>query len=77
MGDEKKRPGRPKVDERNRVYTGLRIPEDVHTALVEAARERGFSTNYLAVRAIEDFLARLIPVEELRLTRGPKEIEHG
>lgn len=40
-------------------------------SLREEAEARGVSTvNWLLTRAVEDFLERLIPAEELRLTRS-------
>ena len=60
---------RPKIHKEKRVTTAIRVPERLHEQLVQAAQERDLSVNYLVVRAIEDFLERLIPAEELRLTR--------
>jgi len=34
-----------------------------------AADERGVGVNFLAVKALEDFLDHLVPVDELVLTR--------
>jgi hypothetical protein len=42
----------------------------LHRRLTEAARDRHLAVNYLVVLAIEEFLDRLIPAEELRLTRS-------
>lgn len=47
----------------------IRLPEDVHERLRVAAEERDLSMNYLAHRAIVQFLDRLIPVDEWKLTR--------
>jgi predicted HicB family RNase H-like nuclease len=52
-----------------RIQTQFRIPKDVHERLTKAAKERELSVNYIAVKAIEEFLGRLIPVEEFKLTR--------
>ncbi len=60
---------RPKVHKENRVTTAIRVPERLHSKLARAAEERDLSVNYLVVRAIEDFMDRLIPAEELKLTR--------
>lgn len=54
---------------RQRTSTAIRFPADTHAALVEAARERDLSVNYLVVKAVQDFLPRLIPVDELTLVR--------
>jgi len=61
---------RPKVHKENRVTTAIRVPEHLHGQLAQAAEERDLSVNYLVVRAIEDFLERLIPAEEMKLTRS-------
>jgi len=57
------------ADAGNRSATAIRFPEDVHERLRVAAEERHFSINFLVVRAVEDFLDRLIPADELKLTR--------
>lgn len=41
----------------------------VRDRLAEAAEERGLSVNFLVNRAVEQFLDRLLPVAEFRLTR--------
>ena len=56
----------PKKD---RTATAIRFPEELHERLRAAAEEREFSINYLVVKAVEDFLGRLIPANELRLTK--------
>lgn len=61
MATERKRP--------ERFNTAIRFPPELHERLSVAAEEQGLSMNYLVVKAVEDFLARLIPVDELRLTR--------
>lgn len=52
-----------------RTSTAIRFPPDLHDALAEAAEERGLSVNFLVVAAVRDFLPRLIPADEWRLTR--------
>jgi predicted HicB family RNase H-like nuclease len=52
-----------------RTTTAIRFPVAVHEALAKAAADRDLSMNYLVVRAVEDFLPRLIPADELTLTR--------
>lgn len=61
---------RPKVHHEDRVTTAIRLPRELHEKLHEAAADRDLSANFLAVKAIEDFLDRLVPAEELRLTRA-------
>jgi predicted HicB family RNase H-like nuclease len=58
------------ITSKQRTATAIRFPEDMHEQLRVAAEERGLSINYLVVKAVEDFLQRLIPAEELRLTRS-------
>lgn len=53
-----------------RITTAVRLPAPIHERLKEAAEERDLSVNYLVVKAVEEFLDRLIPAEELRLTRS-------
>ncbi len=55
---------------KQRRTTAIRLPEDLHRRLREAADERDLSINYLVVKAVEEFLDNLIPVEELWLTRS-------
>jgi predicted transcriptional regulator len=55
---------------RDRVTTAIRLPAELHDRLREAADERDLSINYLVVKAVEEFLERLIPADELRLTRS-------
>ncbi len=52
-----------------RTTTAVRLPEELHGELRLAADQRGFSVNFMVVKAVEDFLKRLIPAEELKLTR--------
>lgn len=49
--------------------TAIRFPEELHERLRSAADERHYSINYMVVKAVEDFLERLIPVDQLKLTR--------
>lgn len=60
---------RPKIYEETRVTTAIRIPESLHEKLTEAAKERELSVNYMVVRAVEEFIERLIPADELQLTQ--------
>jgi predicted transcriptional regulator len=52
-----------------RTTTAIRFPDELHDQLKQAAEERSFSINFLVVKAVEDFLKRLIPADELKLTR--------
>jgi predicted transcriptional regulator len=49
--------------------TAIRFSEELHDRLRTAADERHYSINFMVVKAVEEFLDRLIPVEQLRLTR--------
>jgi hypothetical protein len=48
-----------------RTTTAIRFPVALHDALAKAAADRDLSINYLVIRAVEDFLPRLIPADEL------------
>lgn len=61
---------RPKVHHEERITTAFRVPKDLHARLHEAAADRDLSANYLAVKALEEFLDNLVPADELRLTRA-------
>jgi predicted HicB family RNase H-like nuclease len=54
---------------RTRTTTAIRFPPDVHERLREAAADRDLSINFLVVKAVEDYLPRLLPAEEIRWTR--------
>lgn len=60
MPGERKRP----------TATAVRLRPDLHEQIVKAAAEREVSVNWMVNRAIEDFLPRLIPIEEFTLTRS-------
>jgi predicted transcriptional regulator len=52
-----------------RTTTAIRFPDALHERLKEAAEERDLSINFLVVKAVEEFLERLVPADEFRLTR--------
>jgi predicted HicB family RNase H-like nuclease len=60
---------RPKVHHEERVTTALRVPRGLHDRLKSAAEERQVGVNLLAVKALEDYLDRLVPLDHLQLTR--------
>lgn len=62
--------GRPREYDDNRVTKAVRISPDLDERLKRAARERGVSVNLLMTSAFEDYLARLVPVEQLLKTAG-------
>ncbi len=53
----------------NRTSIGLRMPESLHRMLQRAAEERDVSMNWLVNRAVAEYLDRLIPADEIVLTR--------
>lgn len=55
---------RPRVYEEPRVTTAVRIPESLHGRLRGAAEERDVSVNLLVVKAIDAYLARLVPADD-------------
>lgn len=54
---------------RERLTTAIRFPTEVHAQLVKESEKRDLSINWLVNRAVEEFLCRLIPVEEMVFTR--------
>ena len=61
--------GRGHTEQEPRVTTAVRFNESLHARLLEAAAERDVSMNLLVSRAVEDFLGRLVPVDDLVMTR--------
>ena len=57
------------ASKQRRLATAIRFKPELHERLVFEAEAREVSINWLVNRAVADFLDRLIPVEELRLTR--------
>jgi len=45
------------------------MPVELHARLLEASEDRDVTMNWLVVRAVEEFLDRLIPADEFP-TRG-------
>ena len=56
---------RPRIYEEERVATAVRLPRRLHEQLHAAAEERQVAANLLVEKAVESFLARLTPVEQL------------
>lgn len=52
---------------KERTTTAVRFPDELHKRLRQAAAERDLSINFMVVRAVEDFLGRLLPPEEIKL----------
>jgi predicted HicB family RNase H-like nuclease len=61
--------GRPRVHQEERVTTAVRVPKTLHDRVRAAADERHVGVNLLVVRALEEYLDRLVPVDELIRTR--------
>lgn len=60
--------GRPREYEPDRVAKAVRISPALDEQLKAAARERGVSVNLLVNIAVEDYLKRLLPIEEILKT---------
>ncbi len=63
--------GRPRVHQEERVTTAVRVPKTLHDRVRAVADERQVGMNLLVVRALEEYLDRLVPVEEVVRTRAP------
>ena len=57
--------GRPREYDEERVTKAVRISQELDLRLKAAARERGVSVNLLMNAALDDYLGRLVPVEQL------------
>lgn len=64
---------RPLSEEEKRAAVQIRLPEELFERSKKAAEERSLSFNKFTVLAIEEFLDRLIPIEEFKWTREPNE----
>jgi predicted transcriptional regulator len=62
--------GRPGVHDK-RTATAIRFKPETHARVAQAALERDLSINYIVNRAVEEFLDRLIPADEVRWTQTP------
>ena len=54
---------------RDRAQHTMRVDKDTYQQLLRAAEERGVSANKLISMALQDFLDRLIPIDEVKLIR--------
>jgi predicted HicB family RNase H-like nuclease len=52
-----------------RMTTAIRFPTEMHEQLKQAAEDRDVSINFLVVKAIEEFLPKLVPVDEMKWTK--------
>lgn len=60
---------RPRIHHEKRVTTAVRLPESLHDRVKEAADDRDVSVNLLVTKALEEYLDRLVPAEEILSTR--------
>ena len=60
--------GRPREFEEQRVTKAVRISPDLDQRLKQVARERGVSVNVIMNTALNDYLQRLLPLEDLLKT---------
>jgi predicted transcriptional regulator len=60
--------GRPREFEEQRVTKAVRISRDLDQRLKQVARERGVSVNVIMNMALNDYLQRLLPLEDLLKT---------
>ncbi len=54
-----------------RTTTAIRFPEELHERLRVAADNFGLPINFIVVKAMEEFLDRMIDPSEFRLTKDP------
>ena len=52
-----------------RMTTAIRFPDELHERLREAADSFGLPINFIVVKAMEEFLDRMIDPSEFRLTK--------
>jgi hypothetical protein len=60
------------VHDEERVTTAVRVPKTLHDRARAVAQERQVGMNLLVVRALEEYLDRLVPVDELVRTRDER-----
>ena len=60
--------GRPREHTEERITKAVRISADLDGRLKEAAQQRDVSVNLLITTALEDYLERLVPVEQVLKT---------
>lgn len=67
--------GRPREYDEDRVTKTVRISPELDDRLKAAARERGVSVNLLINTALDDYLERLLPVEQVLVLRSERRSE--
>lgn len=53
----------------HRTTTAIRFPEELHERLRQAADSFGLPINFIVVKAMEEFLDRMIDPADFRLTK--------
>jgi predicted HicB family RNase H-like nuclease len=56
-----------------RTATAIRFPEELHERLRAAADDYGLPLNYLVVKVMQEFLDNMVPPNELRFMRPPRD----
>ena len=67
--------GRPRVHDEDRVTTAVRVPRALHDRVRAAADERQVAYNLIVVKALEDYIERLVPVDEVVVTRDRQQTQ--
>jgi predicted HicB family RNase H-like nuclease len=62
-------PDTPRTADAERKVFKVRLPRGTHERLLAAADDHNVSANLIATRALEEFLGRMVPVEEFKWTR--------
>lgn len=60
---------RPKLHNEPRINTAMRLPASLADRLRQEADARDVSISFLATRALEAYLDRLIPIDEFQQTK--------
>lgn len=65
------------TDRHTRTTTAIRLKPELHQRVKAEAAARDLSVNYLVNRALEQFLDKLIPVDQMRWTREDGDTAHA
>lgn len=60
---------RPREYDEDTISTALRLPKSLHELLTQTARDRGLTMNRLVIFALNDYIPRLLPIDEIKLTK--------
>lgn len=61
---------RPKTMPDGRICTNVRLPKELHAAILQAASDRDVSADWIMTRLLDEGMKRLIPADEIPLTRA-------